>query len=59
VPRAAELDRASGTHPGVDVTGIAPEGGSALVNRHAKHPKRSVPERAAKAIRGLSSKWIR
>jgi hypothetical protein len=47
------VDRASGTHGGLEVTGIAPE------RLGARQPPRkaseaSVPERAAKAIRVLS-----
>jgi hypothetical protein len=31
------VDRASGTHAGLDVTGVAPHDGSALVDRLAEH----------------------
>ncbi len=34
------MDRASGTYAGLDVTGIRPNDGSALVNRLAKHQER-------------------
>jgi hypothetical protein len=34
------VDRTSGTHAGLDVTGRAPHDGSALVNRLAEHLER-------------------
>ena len=37
------MDRASGTHAGLDMTGMRPHDGSALVNRLARRPM-PVPE---------------
>jgi|ERR1700722_1022026 len=47
------MDRASWTHAGLDVTGIAPHDGSALVNRLTNIKSRNVPE-AHTLVRGVT-----